>query len=490
MKAILVLFDSMQRDFLPPYGNDWVHAPNYARLAERALTFDRCFVGSMPCMPARRDLHTGRTNFLHRAWGPLEPFDDSMPQILKDSGVHTHLCSDHGHYWEDGGCTYHTRYSTWENARGQEGDPWKGEVADPDVPPHLGSSLRQDWINRKYWAREEDMSQTIVFDQAMEFLDTNSGQDNWMLQIECFDPHPPFFAPEKYRDLYPRDYEGPQFDFPKYAPVNEEERAAVDECRRNYAALLSMCDHSLGRVLEAMDQHDLWDDTMLIVTTDHGFMLGEHDWWAFVNQPFYNTCALKPMFLWDPQVGRAGERTDTLAQMHDLPVTLLDHFGVDVPPDMQGQALGPVLNGEIPARDTAMFGTFGGQVNCTDGRYVYMRAPVREDSQPLHNYTLMPTHMRRFFELEHLRQSELVEPFDFTKQCPLLRVPAQPFFRSQHEFGNLLFDLEADPDQNNPIDNPQLEARMAQLMIRDMKANDAPAEQFERLGLEPNLVCP
>ena len=122
MKAIMVMFDSLNRHLLPPYGCGWVRAPNFARLAERTLTFDRCYVGSMPCMPARRELHTGRYNFLHRNWGPIEPFDDSTPELLQRHGVHTHLVSDHYHYWEDGGATYHNRYGTWEGVRGQEGD--------------------------------------------------------------------------------------------------------------------------------------------------------------------------------------------------------------------------------------------------------------------------------------------------------------------------------------------------------------------------------
>lgn len=79
-------------------------------------------------MPARREMHTGRYNFLHRSWGPLEPFDDSMPEILKDRGIHTHLAIDHVHYIEDGGGTYHNRYTTYELSRGQEGDARKGEV--------------------------------------------------------------------------------------------------------------------------------------------------------------------------------------------------------------------------------------------------------------------------------------------------------------------------------------------------------------------------
>ena len=122
MRAIMVMFDTLNRRMLSPYGCDWVKTPNFDRLAERTVTFQQSYAGSLPCMPARRELHTGRLNFLHRSWGPLEPFDDSMPELLKKNGVYTHLISDHYHYWEDGGATYHTRYNSWEIIRGQEGD--------------------------------------------------------------------------------------------------------------------------------------------------------------------------------------------------------------------------------------------------------------------------------------------------------------------------------------------------------------------------------
>ena len=91
MKAIMVMYDSLNRHLLQPYGCQWTQTENFQRLAEHTVVFDNCWVGSMPCMPARRELHTGRYNFLHRSWGPLEPFDDSMPQQLKDAGIHTHL---------------------------------------------------------------------------------------------------------------------------------------------------------------------------------------------------------------------------------------------------------------------------------------------------------------------------------------------------------------------------------------------------------------
>lgn len=107
MNAVFLMFDSLNRDKLSAYGCTDVLTPNFKRFEKKCVTFDNCFAGSLPCIPARRELHTGRSNFLHRSWGPLEPFDDSMPEILKNNGVLSHLISDHSHYWEDGGSTYH-----------------------------------------------------------------------------------------------------------------------------------------------------------------------------------------------------------------------------------------------------------------------------------------------------------------------------------------------------------------------------------------------
>ena len=76
-------------------------------------------------------MHTGRLNFLHRSWGPLEPFDDSFAENLKQAGTYSHLISDHYHYFEDGGSTYHNRYTTWSFIRGQESDPWIAMVEPP-----------------------------------------------------------------------------------------------------------------------------------------------------------------------------------------------------------------------------------------------------------------------------------------------------------------------------------------------------------------------
>ncbi|MBT3273065.1 MAG: sulfatase-like hydrolase/transferase, partial [Spirochaetales bacterium] len=153
MRAVMVMFDSLNRRMLEPYGSTWTQTPNFTRLAKETAMFENSYIGSMPCMPARREIHTGRYNFLHRSWGPIEPFDDSMPELLNNNGIRTHLVTDHYHYWEDGGATYHTRYGSFEISRGQEGDNWKTDLRDSVPIPDSHSSRpsnpwrKQDWVN-------------------------------------------------------------------------------------------------------------------------------------------------------------------------------------------------------------------------------------------------------------------------------------------------------------------------------------------------------
>lgn len=481
MKIIHLLFDSLNRHYLPPYGCDWVHAPSFQRLAERAVTFNRCYVGSMPCVPARRELHTGRYNFLHRSWGPLEPFDDSMPEILKNSGIHTHLVTDHQHYWEDGGSTYHNRYSTYDFVRGQEGDLWKAKVGDTSRLSPLERLHRQDAINRQESGLHP---QEVTFRRGLDFLKANWQRDNWLLQIETFDPHEPFSSPQRFRDLYPDPDDLSAWEWPEYRQVRETPEV-VAKVRKAYAALVSMCDESLGQVLDFLDEHHLWDDTLLLVNTDHGFLLGEHGWWAKCVMPFYEEIAHPPMFLWDPRTGRKGERCDALVQMIDVAPTFLEWFEQPVPPDVQGRSLARAMEEDASFRESALFGLHANHINCTDGRYVYMRAP--DEISPAYEYTHMPTRMRGFIELDKLQRAELAPPFSFTKGCPLLKIPTRARLPGGEPVApprTMLFDLESDPHQEQPITDSRVEHRMASLMVRLMIENDAPQELYRRYSLE------
>jgi arylsulfatase A-like enzyme len=492
MKAIMVMFDSLNRHMLPPYGCDWVHAPNFQRLAKKSVTFDTCYVGSMPCMPARRELHTGRYNFLHRGWGPIEPFDDSMPEMLKEERICSHLISDHYHYWEEGGCNYHTRYENWQISRGQEGDPWICDLNDPEIPKPNTEKFkdsrwgRQDWVNRSHMQDEKDMPQPRSFAMGEDFLDMNHKHDNWFLHLETFDPHEPYFSADRFKELYDFDFSKSREDWPNYTNGTETEkyRELLHHYRFLNAALISQCDHYLGKILDKMDEYDLWDDTMLIVNTDHGFLLGEHDWWGKCHMPFYNEIANTPFFIWDPRSKVAGEHRQSLVQTIDIAPTLLDFFGLDLPKDMQGKPLGQTIIDDTPVREAGLFGMFGGHVNVTDGKYVYMRSAGGEKNWPLYEYTHMPTHMRRTFEVEQMQKlEELGGPFEFTKGCRVMKIPSGSWM-NPWKFGHLLFDVENDPKQENPIKDAEIEKKMLDHLIREMKANDAPKEQYERLGLD------
>ncbi len=504
MKAVLLMFDTLNRHMLEPYGCDWTHTPNFRRLAERTVTFDRSYVCSMPCMPARRELHTARPNFLHRSWGPVEPFDDSTFELLKTSGIYTHLVTDHYHYFEDGGGTYHNRYNTWQFNRGQEGEAWIGQVADPDIPdcvPTTRSSSRkwrQDFINRAHMPREADHYTTKTIQQGIDFIQRNRDDDNWLLHIEAFDPHEPFFCPRHYKDRYADHYEahcarnGKHFDWPPYRAV-EESPEDVEHCRYEYASLLSMCDAKLGDVLDTMDELDLWDDTLFIVFTDHGFLLGEKDMWAKVWNPYYEEVAHTPFFVWDPRSKKQGERRQSLVQpCLDLPVTLLRYFGLEPTDDMLGQDLAQTIVDDTPVRDSAIFGSFGGHANVTDGRYVYMRGCASEDNRPLFEYTHMPTHMFHRFSPAELADIQLAEPFSFTKGCRTMKIASQGKMpggeKVRRDMRTMLFDVQNDPEQKTPLQNPDVEATMIAHLVRHMNACDAPAEQYQRLGLPTDPV--
>jgi arylsulfatase A-like enzyme len=498
MKTVFVLLDSLNRNAMESYGSKHVHTPNFARFAERAVTFDNHYVGSLPCIPARRDLHTGRLNFLHRSWGPLEPFDDSFPELLKQAGTYTHIVTDHHHYFADGGATYHQRFSSWELVRGQAIDRWKAHV-NPDL-----DTLREDYhpiqhhrvnnmINRQYMVEEKDYCGPQVFGLAKEFLDKNHSVDDWLLQVECFDPHEPFHAPKRFRDMYPTDYKGPILDWPIYDQVKESPEE-IAELRANYAALTTMCDENFGKLLDFFDENNLWEDTCLILTTDHGFLLGEHDWWSKNRMAAYDEIARIPLMMYHPKYAdQGGSRRKALTQAIDIMPTIMEMHEQPIPEDVQGKSLLPVLESDRSIRDAAIFGYFGAACNVTDGKYVYFRYPEKLTAKNLYEYTLMPTRMTSRFAINELLDATLSEPFSFSKGVPLMKLkPRQDEDGKTVEVQGMgfadtstrLYDLEADPGQKQPLDAPKIEDRLKAEMSRLMREADAPSELFTRFDLD------
>lgn len=354
----------------------------------------------------------------------------------------------------------------------------------------------QAMVNREAMNDEMDFCCPRTFASGFEFLDRNRDADNWLLHLECFNPHEPFHAPARFRERYPSGYTGPILDWPRYRQ-NEENAAEVAELRANYAALLTMCDEYFGRLMDYLDEHDMWKDTAVVLTTDHGFLLSEHDWWGKNRMPFYNELAHIPLLMYTPErADCGGQRRQSLTQTIDIMPALLDLFGQRAPDTTEGRSLLNMMATDEPVREAALFGMFGAGTNITDGHYTYFRYPEDMTRHDLFEYTLMPMHQKSLFPLPELRQATLVNDFKFTQGVPLLRVPARRNVKGQpvghvgqggayEDTSTVLFDLQNDYDQQRPIRDAAIEARFESLISDLMTRNEAPPEAFVRLGMEP-----
>ncbi len=505
MKAVLVLFDSLNRHALSCYGAD-ARTPNFARLAARGATFDTHFVGSLPCLPARRDIQTGRLNFLHRGWGPLEPFDHSLADLLRSAGTYAHLITDHYHYFEDGGAGFHGRYSSWEFIRGQEKDKWQPTLGFDERPhaerfhplqhdfsPDINSKLPY-FANRAFLEAEGVFPMEQCFAAANRFVGDHHARDNWFLHLECFDPHEPFFAPERFLADKPDALGGKIFDWPSYGRLGDVDAALLAQLRARYTALVEACDHYLGTLLDTFDRLDLWRDTWLVLSTDHGLLLGEKEFLGKNRPPFYNEVAQIPLLVVPPRgEGHAGRRVTALTQTIDLMPTFLDLFDVPCPPEVTGESLVALARGaaERTARDGCIYGQFGAAINYTDGRHTYFLYPREPFERDLVQYTLMPMHMRTYFEAREFEGAQRVDALPFTRGYPLWRLPIAkdaPANMTRRypllDARTALFDMTADPAQLAPLDDPAVEARIRRAIVALLEANDAPPEVFRRYGLD------
>ena len=529
MKVVFVLFDSLNRHALSCYraeagggalqdhgvdpgagqaadmlADTTAATPAFQRLADRAVVFDRHYVGSLPCMPARRDIQTGRLNFLHRGWGPLEPFDRSVAELLGERGVYTHLITDHYHYFEDGGTGFHGRYASWDFIRGQEKDKWRPRLS-PDVDRYAARfherqhDFSEDlngklpyYVNRDYLERTGLFPLTQCCDRAEEFITEHHRDDDWFLHLECFDPHEPFFAAERFLQPDAAALGGKIFDWPSYGKCDLPEELLA-RLRGNYQALVAACDEQLGRLLDSFDRHDLWADTWLILSTDHGLLLGEKEFLGKNRPPFFNEVAHIPLLIAPPRNSEvAPRRSTTLTQTIDLMPTLLDIFDAPLPPETQGRSLLPLLSADDPSRSEqgCLYGQFGAAINFTDGRHTYFRYPVPALAAALNQYTLMPMHMRSYFESVEFGGAEVVASLPFTRGFPVWRLPV-----TMESKGNMtrryplldaktvIYDLEKDPAQTSPLNDPVLEAELTRKLVTLLRSNDAPPELYARYGL-------
>jgi arylsulfatase A-like enzyme len=495
--VVLVLLDSLNRHMLGCYGGREFATPNIDRLAARSMRFDRHYVGSLPCMPARHDILCGALDFLWRPWGSVEIWEDAITAHLRVAGVVSQLITDHPHLFETGGENYHVDFMAWDYQRGHEGDAWKTRP-DPSWTgaPSFGRG-HMPYDNSRGWFRgEADFPGPRTLAAGARWLEENAGaHDRFFLMIDEFDPHEPFDTPEPYASLYDPDWKGPHLIWPPYV-VGGEAKGAITaregaQIRAAYGGKLTMIDAWLGKMLEVMDRRGLWDDTLFILCTDHGHYLGEKDIWGKPGAPLYETIAHIPLLMAAP--GLEAGACDALTTSVDLFATLKDVFAVgDLRQTIHGRSLIPLLTGATrKVRDHVLAGVWGREVHLIDAALKYARAPAGENA-PLavysNRWSTMPTHVLT-------RQQEMPLPDD---RASLDRMPGSPvpvlrqiweagdrapFWAASRFRGNHLYNLAVDPGEDANLAGGPAEAHAVQRLAAALSAIDAPATQFQRLGL-------
>ena len=503
-KAVVVLLDSLNRHMLGCYGGKEFETPNLDRLARRALKFNNHYTGSLPCMPARHDILVGAMDFLWRPWGSIELWERPITYYLRRNGVPTQLFSDHPHLFETGGENYHTDFFAWDYTRGHEGDPWKtredpswlGAPALPAKAKYPASKGKLVYDLSRTWFKEElDFPGPKTMQSTADWLRTNGNSlDEFLVFVDEFDPHEPFDTPKPWANKYDPDWEGDLLIWPPYA-IDGVENGVIDarqgqHIRANYGSKLSMIDHWFGKILDQMDNSDLWDDTMFILCTDHGHYLGEKDIWGKPRVPQYETLGHTPLMIAAP--GIAPGEIDALTTNVDIHATLADLFGLEIEHRTHGKSLLPLIYGEqTSVREYAMGGIFGQWVQVQDGQNKYARAPVG-DGFPLsmwsNRWSTMPVPSMPGLRLPDPDRRAYLD-FMPGSDIPVIRQPFQqgdllPFWSMSPQLdAHHLYSIANDPFETHNMLGDPLEKQMLELLHTALTEVEAPREQFDRLGL-------
>ena len=499
MNIIVILCDTLRRDHCGPYHHgrplnecwskeqpDWVvPTPNMDRLAARGTVFDNSWCGSTPCMPARRDIYTGRYEFLERGWGPLEeddldlprqvsgPPNQSIQRMFENDCRVSQLITDHFHLWEQGSGNYHMGYTGFEFIRGVEADNWRTDPVEFDCPPQerLGK-LERHWRNVHFIRKsEEDWFSPQVFGKAAKWLERNHTYEDFYLHLDCFDPHEPWDPPEELVKMFdPKGYSvggwgsGGPYDKWK-GKLNEEQFNSV---RARYAADVVLVDRALGKLLDAMDRLDLWKNTVVIFTTDHGTYNGDHGRTGKMQTHQHDGVGHIPFIVYHPEFGH-GERRDQLVQLVDIYPTVLETVNRPIPEDRHGMSLLPVLEtASDRTRDHAVCGMFGKSVTITDSEWILHQSPI-EANVPLNWYG-------------YCRAKFVGYPLgDFKDGCRevLNNYPSWPS-------PTWLSDKRNDPNElvNLVEEHPGKVKDMQGALRKKLQEVGAPEEQLVRLGLK------
>jgi len=403
MNIIVVMSDSLRKDHLGAYGSEWCRTPRLDEFAADALVFDRAFQSSHPTIPNRTDLFTGRFGFPWYGWQPLDRELPVMSEILGESGLLTMLIADTYHLFKQG--FYFDRgFSGWWWNRGQEGDRLTTDPTIPLVFPCDPSKIRQPYPdrypniirNRDHRRIETDWFAPGTVSYAMQWLERNYQAEQFLLWVDCFDPHEPWDPPQYYVDMYDPDHDlDEDCDYPQNAPQTFLSERELHHTRARYAGEVTMVDKWFGLLMDKVKDLGLWEDTLIMFLSDHGEyfdypgdggLIGKPLSYGGDHYPFYQALCNVPYFIRPPK-GGGGRRCQAIVQAPDVLPTFLDILGVEAEAAFHGRSFANVIRGVCDDhRDFAVSAAHRGVMQYTDEQYSYacwrgQRAPVLFDLQ-------------------------------------------------------------------------------------------------------------
>ena len=360
--------------------NDWgggigkgiAKTPNLDKLAQRGTLFTNAHVPAVFCSPVRTAMLTGKYPHITGCYGNnphyySHPHLKTLPAYFKDNGYKVYGGGKIAHHmpgWVNP--KEYTEYWHWNNEignkKGMHLDSWNElNKALPENAPV--SAIGKKYKHLEYAVlpneAEKDMADTLLVDKAVEFLSKKQSEP-FFLAVGLYAPHKPNYAPKKYFDLYDKNdiYEPPLKtddlnDVPeairkrgsKPAQDIKDLNEAVN-LRHAYLACLSYADAQMGRVLKALEENDLKENTIIVFWSDHGWHLGEKNKWG--KHTLWDRTSRIPFIFAGPGIPQGVKYDQPTAAIDTYP-TLLDMCKLSPNKDVDGKSLKPIF--EDPKTD-------------------------------------------------------------------------------------------------------------------------------------------
>ncbi len=372
LNVVFIAIDDLS-NALGCYGDEVAVTPHMDELAKRGVLFDRAYCQLPLCNPSRASVMTGRRPDEIRVYDLDRHFRDEKPDLVTLS----QLFGQHGWSTARVGKIYHYNVPKGIGTNGLDDAPSWQTVINPkgrdtleedkitNAEPHRPISAALSWLRAE--GRDNEQTDGMIVDRAIGLMQENQSKP-FFLAVGFFRPHTPYVAPKAYFDHYPMS----KIKFP-FAPENDRDdipsAAFAHNCpipnyglpestcltaKQAYYACISFVDAQIGRLLAALDRLELSDRTIVVVWSDHGYHLGEHQG-IWQKRCLFEESARAPLMIYAPDARGNGTVCRRMVEFVDIYPTVASLAGLPLPEDLAGRSLEPLLQDPKRSWDAAAF---------------------------------------------------------------------------------------------------------------------------------------